>query len=114
MPHAVAATLEGSVRVAGADTRDRTVAELSEHVAMVFQDPDAQVVTGTLLDEVAFGPENRLVPAAEVLERYLATVPMRRFGGIEDVAHAVSFFASDAAGFVTGQRLVVDGGRGLG
>ena len=69
VPHAVAATLEGSVRVAGADTRDRTVAELSEHVAMVFQDPDAQVVTGTLLDEVAFGPENRLVPAAEVLER---------------------------------------------
>ena len=69
VPHAVAAELEGSVRVAGADTRDRTVAELSEHVAMVFQDPDAQVVTGTLLDEVAFGPENRLVPAAEVLER---------------------------------------------
>ena len=69
VPHAIAARLEGSVRVAGADTRDRTVAELSEHVAMVFQDPDAQVVTGTLLDEVAFGPENRLVPAAEVLER---------------------------------------------
>jgi 3-oxoacyl-[acyl-carrier protein] reductase len=52
--------------------------------------------------------------AAEVFERYLASVPMRRFGGVEDVAHAVSFFASDAAGFVTGQRLVVDGGRGLG
>ncbi len=69
VPHAVAAELEGSVRVGGADTRERTVAELSEHVAMVFQDPDAQVVTGTLLDEVAFGPENRLVPAAEVLER---------------------------------------------
>jgi 3-oxoacyl-[acyl-carrier protein] reductase len=31
-----------------------------------------------------------------------------------DIAHAVSFFASEAAGFVTGQRLVVDGGRGLG
>jgi 3-oxoacyl-[acyl-carrier protein] reductase len=31
----------------------------------------------------------------------------------EDVAHAVSFFASEAAGFITGQRLVVDGGRGL-
>ena len=51
---------------------------------------------------------------ADVFERYLATVPMGRFGGVEDVAHAVSFFASDAAGFVTGQRLVVDGGRGLG
>ena len=29
------------------------------------------------------------------------------------VAHAVSFVASEAAGFVTGQRIVVDGGRGL-
>ena len=69
VPHAVPAELEGTVRVAGARHAGRTVAELSEHVAMVFQDPDAQVVTGTLLDEVAFGPENRLIPAAEVLER---------------------------------------------
>jgi 3-oxoacyl-[acyl-carrier protein] reductase len=35
-------------------------------------------------------------------------------GTPEDVAHAVSFFASPAASFITGQRLVVDGGRGLG
>ncbi|WP_157421716.1 ABC transporter ATP-binding protein [Agromyces sp. Leaf222] len=69
IPHAVPATLAGTVRVAGLDSAEHTVAELSEHVAMVFQDPDAQVVTGTLLDEVCFGPENQLVPAAEVLER---------------------------------------------
>jgi 3-oxoacyl-[acyl-carrier protein] reductase len=31
-----------------------------------------------------------------------------------DIAHAVSFFASERAGFITGQRIVVDGGRGLG
>jgi NAD(P)-dependent dehydrogenase (short-subunit alcohol dehydrogenase family) len=30
-----------------------------------------------------------------------------------DIADAVSFFVSEAAGFVTGQRLVVDGVRGL-
>jgi 3-oxoacyl-[acyl-carrier protein] reductase len=35
-------------------------------------------------------------------------------GTRDDVANAVSFFASEAAGFVTGQRLVVDGGRSLG
>jgi 3-oxoacyl-[acyl-carrier protein] reductase len=31
----------------------------------------------------------------------------------EDIAHAVSFIASEAASSITGQRLVVDGGRGL-
>jgi energy-coupling factor transport system ATP-binding protein len=69
VPHAIAAELDGTVRVAGLDTRDHAVSELSEHVAMVFQDPDAQIVTGTLLDEVAFGPENRLLPPDEVLRR---------------------------------------------
>ncbi|MFF2371528.1 ABC transporter ATP-binding protein [Agromyces sp. NPDC058110] len=69
VPHAVPAALAGTVRIAGLDSAEHTVAELSEHVAMVFQDPDAQVVTGTLIDEVCFGPENQLVPASEVLER---------------------------------------------
>jgi 3-oxoacyl-[acyl-carrier protein] reductase len=49
----------------------------------------------------------------EVRSAYLASVPAGRMGTPEDVAHAVSFFASEAAGFITGQRLVVDGGRGL-
>lgn len=69
IPHAVPAELEGRVRVAGLDTTEHPVGALSAHVAMVFQDPDAQVVTGSVLDEVAFGPENQLVPADEVLAR---------------------------------------------
>ena len=51
---------------------------------------------------------------AEVASAYLASVPSGRMGTREDIAHAVGYFASEAAGFVTGQRLVVDGGRGLG
>src|SRR3954454_8652984 len=50
----------------------------------------------------------------EVRRAYVASVPAGRMGSRDDVAHAVSFFASDAAGFITGQRIVVDGGRGLG
>ena len=50
----------------------------------------------------------------EVRSAYISSVPAGRIGTPEDIAHAVSFFASEAAGFVTGQRLVVDGGRGLG
>jgi len=52
--------------------------------------------------------------SAEIRSAYLASVPAGRMGSPEDIAHAVSFFASESAGFVTGQRLVVDGGRGLG
>ena len=45
---------------------------------------------------------------------YLATVPAGRMGTPADIAHAVSFLASEGAGFVTGQRILVDGGRSLG
>jgi 3-oxoacyl-[acyl-carrier protein] reductase len=50
----------------------------------------------------------------QVLEDYLATVPAGHFGTPDDIAHAVSFLASEGAGFITGQRIVVDGGRSLG
>ncbi len=78
IPHAVPATLEGSVLIDGLDTAVTPVAELSTRVAMVFQDPDAQLVTGTLLDEVAFGPENLRLPVDEVLAR--AEDALRRVG----------------------------------
>ena len=51
---------------------------------------------------------------AEVRQAYLASVPAGRMGTPDDIAHAVSFFASECAGFITGQRIVVDGGRSLG
>jgi 3-oxoacyl-[acyl-carrier protein] reductase len=47
-------------------------------------------------------------------QAYLVTVPAGRMGTPDDIAYAVSFFAAQEAGFITGQRIVVDGGRGLG
>ncbi|MFV9424207.1 ABC transporter ATP-binding protein [Microbacterium sp. S1037] len=78
VPHTVPATVEGMVRVAGQDAATATVAELATTVGMVFQDPDAQLITGTLLDEVAFGPENLRLPVADVLAR--AEAALRRMG----------------------------------
>ncbi|MDR6324652.1 ABC transporter ATP-binding protein [Actinoplanes couchii] len=69
IPHVIGAKMDGTVTVAGAYTAGTTVPELARDVAMVFQDPDAQIVTASVLDEVCFGPENLLVPFAEVLER---------------------------------------------
>lgn len=69
VPHAVPATMTGSVDAGGLSTADTPTAALSTHVAMVFQDPDAQIVTGSVYDEVAFGPENLLLTLDEVRAR---------------------------------------------
>lgn len=69
IPHALPATMSGSVEAGGLDTAVAHPATLSTRVAMVFQDPDAQIVTGTVYDEVAFGPENLLLSVDQVRER---------------------------------------------
>ncbi|MDQ0726954.1 ABC transporter ATP-binding protein [Microbacterium sp. W4I20] len=69
IPHALPAAMNGTVEAGGLDTATAQTATLSTRVAMVFQDPDAQIVTGTVYDEVAFGPENLLLPLAEVRAR---------------------------------------------
>lgn len=43
-------------------------------------------------------------------ERMLAKIPMGRFGALDDLVGACIFLASDAAAYVTGQCLAVDGG----
>ena len=69
IPHALSASMVGTVEAGGIDTATAQTATLSTHVAMVFQDPDAQIVTGTVYDEVAFGPENLLLPLDVVQDR---------------------------------------------
>jgi 3-oxoacyl-[acyl-carrier protein] reductase len=42
-----------------------------------------------------------------------ASIPLRRLGSVEDIGHAALFLASDEAGYITGQTIVVDGGQTL-
>lgn len=69
IPQAIPAATDGGVLVDGADVGRGPVPELSTRISIVFQDPDAQVVTGTVLDDVCFGPENLRLGVDEVLMR---------------------------------------------
>ncbi len=46
----------------------------------------------------------------QVREQVTKALPVRRFGQPEEIAHAVSFVASDLSGYLTGQVLIIDGG----
>ena len=47
-------------------------------------------------------------------QAYLQAIPLGRFGAVDDVAAAVTWLAGDAAGYVTGAVIPVDGGLGMG
>ncbi|MFI6315616.1 SDR family oxidoreductase [Nocardia fusca] len=47
----------------------------------------------------------------EMVERKVADIPVGRLGKPEDMAAAAAFLCSDRAGFITGQLLLIDGGR---
>ncbi len=53
-------------------------------------------------------------PGSPGTDKIIQEIPVKRIGQPEDIANAVSFFLSDASGYVTGQTLYVCGGLSIG
>jgi NAD(P)-dependent dehydrogenase (short-subunit alcohol dehydrogenase family) len=111
----------GRVIQIGSDTFERALPGISAYVAA----KGAQLGLtrswarelgpfGITVNLVAPGwiPVERHAGSSDVeLQRYADDVALDRMGRPQDVAAAVSFLASDAAGFITGERLAVNGGH---
>jgi len=57
--------------------------------------------------------ERHAADSDESKQAYAAAVPMKHMGVPDDIASTVAFLASDAAGFITGQKISVNGGNTL-
>lgn len=60
------------------------------------------------------GAADRLWPSSELEERVKRSIPLKRFATREEVAEAAAWLVSDAASYVTGECLTMDGGAWLG
>ncbi|WP_406314790.1 3-oxoacyl-ACP reductase FabG [Streptomyces sp. NBC_00118] len=69
------------------------------------------VAPGFIATEMTAATAERMgITFEEFTTRYAASIPVRRVGAPEDIAQAVSFFAREEAGFVSGQVMYVAGG----
>jgi 3-oxoacyl-[acyl-carrier protein] reductase len=50
----------------------------------------------------------------DLVKKYAEQIPLGRLGSVDDIAGTVEFLASDAAGYITGALIPVDGGLGMG
>lgn len=69
IPHILSGNMSGEVRINGTSTRNMTVAQIGASLGVVFQDPDTQLFSPTVEDELAFGPENLCIDKDEIGKR---------------------------------------------
>jgi glucose 1-dehydrogenase len=87
------------------------VNQLTRAMALALADRGIRVnavAPGTIATELA---KSAVLTSAEAKERIMSRTPLRRLGEPAEVAAVCAFLASDAASYMTGEIVVVDGGR---
>lgn len=84
IPHFHEGELSGQVLVQTYNTARARIGGLASLVGMVFQDPESQLVTNSVADEVAFGPENLGVPREEINSRVQKSLAATRLVGYDE------------------------------
>ena len=85
--------------------------QLTRVMALALADKGIRVNAvgpGTIATELA---RNAVLGSEEAKQRIMSRTPMKRLGEPWEVADVVAYLASDAASYVTGEIVVVDGGR---
>ena len=88
IPFSYNGTMTGSVTIAGKETKDASLFEISHTVGTVLQDSDAQFVGMTVAEDIAFALENDCVPQPEMKERVKQVAKMVNIGDF--LSHAPS------------------------
>lgn len=82
IPHLIDGELSGSIETCGTDITLSSTSEMAKKVGFVFQDPEVQLFSMTVEDEVAMALSNAAIPMEEMrsrVNRALDTVDMRGF-----------------------------------
>ena len=79
----------GVVRVDGQDASARSVGELARHVGYLFQNPEQQIFSPTVRQELAFGPRNLGLTPAEVEAQVQRALERFRLSGVADSPPAI-------------------------
>ncbi|MCA9936032.1 MAG: ABC transporter ATP-binding protein [Ardenticatenaceae bacterium] len=81
----------GEVRVAGLKVEKQNLPLIRSKVGLVFQNPDDQLFSPTVFDDVAFGPLHMGLPEAEVRERVMRALAHVGMSGFEErLSHHLS------------------------
>ena len=109
-----------SLVVSGLPLRTSYAAAKAGLISMTRTWASELATTGITVNAIAPGPtETELFRANSPVgsaseQRFLQGVPMQRLAQPDEIAAAISFFASEDASYITGQTLFVDGGSSLG